>query len=758
MIDQTNKPNPINNSHCSYLLQLCDTIQDLDVATIIPTGLDLLKRYVGIGQIDFFDNSLFFDKIDRDILLQLQKGANFCTDITCYIPILEDDTLISVLSLQSEEKRQWTIEEIELCKQTLHRLLATRLRTKKLKSLSDSEQKHRLLFNSMDEGYCIIEMIHDADGKPIDWRYMQVNPAFERHNGLKDAQGKTIKEMTPDIEQKWMFIYDSVAQTGQPIRFEEDSSALSRIFSLYAFRMDPETKHVAVIFTDITGQRRAEEALKRSQDNYRTTLEQEVALRTEELLASKARLQSIFDTTLVQLSILEAVRNQSGQIEDFQIKLVNRELERETKRSDLVGKMYSEIFPETLTTGLIDVITKAVETGVSQQVEYCYPAGEVHQWYACMFVSSGGDSVVASYLNITTKKHSEQERYKNHLLLRQAEQLAQLGSWDYQLADGQLTWSEGMYELFELENDAKPNLHYYLKYSNKKSRATVEQIIDAIQNGKPSFQETLELQFDGRTKYIQMQTLVITDDDGQPERVLGTDIDVSAGYFAQQKLKNLEAERQREIVKIIFSTLEEERRRISENLHNGLAQLLYGVKISLHSLLQMPERDAFDKQLTYASELLGDAISENRRISHELMPPILEEFGLTESILDIAKKLQDQVNFTYRIKGTTIGLEKYIELAIYRTVQELMMNVVKHADATKAMVEVSIQARVISICVSDNGRGMDINSAKSDGIGLASIRSKIKLLNGQMDIQAKPKKGTIVKITFPLSVRLANDA
>lgn len=756
MIDQTNKPNPINNSHCSYLLQLSDTIQDLDVATVLPTGLDLLKTYLGIAQIEFFDNSLFVDKVDKDILLQLQKGINFSTDITCYIPILEDDTLISVLALQSEEKRQWTIEEIELCKQTLHRLLATKLRTKKLKSLSDSEQKHRLLFNSMDEGYCIIEMIHDVDGNPVDWRYLQVNPAFERHNGLKNALGKTIKEMTPDIEQKWMLIYDSVAQTGQPLRFEEDSTALSRIFSLYAFRMDEETKHVAVIFTDITGQRRAEEALKRSQDSYRFTLEQEVALRTAELQASKARLQSIFDTTLVQLSILEAVRNNDGQIKDFRIKLVNRELERETKRSDLVGKLYTEIFPATATTGLIDVMTRVVETGVAQQVEYCYPVGEVHQWYACMFVSAG-DSVVASYLNITTKKLSEQERYKNHLLLRQAEQLAQLGSWDYQLADGQLTWSEGMYDLFELGSDDKPNLLYYLQYAKTKSIATIERIIDAIRNGEPGFQEKLELQFNGKTKVIQMQTLVITDDDGQPERVLGTDIDISAGYFAQQKLKNLEAERQREIVKIIFSTLEEERRRVSENLHNGLAQLLYGVKINLHSLSQIPETDAFTKQLAYASELLGEAISENRRISHELMPPILEEFGLNESILDIAKKLQHQVSFTYRIKGMTIGLEKYIELAIYRTVQELMMNVVKHANATKAIVEVSVQPKIIGICVSDNGKGMDINSTKSNGIGLASIRSKIKLLNGQMDIQASPENGTTVKITFPLSIPSTND-
>ncbi|MGV3545557.1 MAG: PAS domain-containing protein [Pedobacter sp.] len=756
MNDQTHKQNLYNHNHCSYLLQLSDTIQDIDVADIFRVGLNLLKKYLQLSEVAFFDLNVFSEKCDNDILAQLQHGFHV-SNATCYhIPIMKTQALVGVLLLKSSEERVWTDDHIKLSEQTYQRLSAAALRAKKLKSLSNSEHKHRLLFHSMDEGYCIIEMIHDDNGTPIDWRYLQVNPAFERHNGLKNALGKTIKEMTPDIEQKWMLIYDSVAQTGQPIRFEEDSTALSRIFSLYAFRMDAETKHVAVIFTDITGQRRAEEALKRSQDNYRLTLQNEVALRTAELQASKARLQSIFDTTLVQLSILEAVRDEDGQIEDFRIKLVNRELEQETKRNDLVGKLYTQIFPATANTGLIDVMTKVVETGVAQQVEYCYPVGEVHQWYACMFVSSG-DSVVASYLNITTKKLSEQERYKNHLLLRQAEQLAQLGSWDYQLADGQLTWSEGMYDLFELDSDVKPNLHYYLQHAKKKSRANVERAINAIRTGENGFQETLMLQFGGKTKIIQMQTLVITDDDGQPERVLGTDIDISTGYFAQQKLKSLEEERQREIVKIIFSTLEEERRRISENLHNGLAQLLYGVKINLHNLSQKPEQDVFSKQLAYASELLSEAISENRRISHELMPPILEEFGLNESILDIAKKLQHQVNFTYRFKGATKGLEKYIELAIYRTVQELMMNVVKHANATKAIVEVSVQPKIIFIGVSDNGKGMQVNSTKSNGIGLASIRSKIKLLNGQMDIQASPETGTSVKITFPVSIPSSTD-
>lgn len=754
-------------SVCSYLLQLSDTIQDLAPAKIVPTALQLLKNQLDIEDMALsqttnggdsfvvlysdepsvlFLATLEFDESQKQILSQGQY-LNRIGEI--FIPLIHEEELTLILSIKSKIKRNWQQEEIHIIQQTIQRLWQTKLRAQKLLSLSDSEITHRILFQSMDEGYCIIEMIHNEQGSPIDWRFLQVNPAFERHNGLKNAQGKTIKELTPDIETKWMYIYDSVAQSGKPIRFEEDSNALGRIFSLYAFRMLGEKPHVAVIFTDITRQRQAETALQVAQNNYRNTMEIEVAKRTAELQASKAQLQSVFDTTLVQLSILEAIRDKQGNIHDFEIKLVNRELERETGKTDLVGQRYTEAFPMIRDTGLIELIAKAVYTGAPQQTEYCYPEDDLHQWYACMFVSSG-ESVVASYQNITVKKQVEQERYKNHLLLRQSEQLALLGSWDYQLDNQQLYWSEGMYELFGINPKVSIDLANYLLYANELSREKAKRLIEAIQNGQPSFTAILQLQIKGKLKTIQIQTQLITDEWGKPERVLGTDIDISAAYAAQEKLKQLEAERHREIVKVTFSTLEEERRRISENLHNGLAQILYGVKISLHTLNQKDKPEIFNKQLGYANELLSEAIAENRRISHELMPPILEEFGLNESIRDIVKKLQNQVNFTYRISGIPNTLEKYIKLAIYRTVQELMMNIVKHAQASSALVEIAIKPKNVCIRVSDNGCGISKEKSAQDGIGLASIRSKIKLLNGHMDIQST-SKGTAIQIDFPIN-------
>lgn len=127
--------------------------------------------------------------------------------------------------------------------------------------------RYKMLLDAIDEGYCIIKMLYDEDGNANNWLYLEVNRAFELNNGLSDALGKTILETTPNIEPKWFEQYDSVARTGIPKRFREDSIAFNRVFNLYVFRVGkPEDRTVTVIFTDITEQAKAEEKLKVSEE------------------------------------------------------------------------------------------------------------------------------------------------------------------------------------------------------------------------------------------------------------------------------------------------------------------------------------------------------------------------------------------------------------------------------------------------------------------------------------------------------------
>lgn len=124
----------------------------------------------------------------------------------------------------------------------------------------------RALVQSMDEGFCVLELIFDAAGRPVDFQYMQANPSFEKQSGLVNAIGKTIRQMVPDIEGHWIDTYGRVAVTGEPIRFVEEAVSMGRWFDVYAFRTgDASSRQIGVLFRDITGQKRAEEEFRSSQ-------------------------------------------------------------------------------------------------------------------------------------------------------------------------------------------------------------------------------------------------------------------------------------------------------------------------------------------------------------------------------------------------------------------------------------------------------------------------------------------------------------
>ncbi|MFD2365466.1 PAS domain S-box protein [Pseudoduganella sp. GCM10020061] len=192
-------------------------------------------------------------------------------------------------------------------------------------SLRQREERYRKLFNSIDEGFCTIEMIFDEAGRAVDYRYCEVNAMFVEQTGLHNVEGKRVRELLPEHESRWFEIYGSVARTGEPVRFENEARDLKRWYDLYAFRPDEsDTRLVAVLFKDITERKRLEQDMQRSarrKDEFLAMLAHELRnpLAPIGAAADLLRLGRIDEAHVRQTSdvIARQVRHMSSLVDDL---------------------------------------------------------------------------------------------------------------------------------------------------------------------------------------------------------------------------------------------------------------------------------------------------------------------------------------------------------------------------------------------------------------------------------------------------------
>jgi signal transduction histidine kinase len=173
--------------------------------------------------------------------------------------LVKDGRLVAGFGVHHTSPRMWTAEETALVQDTAERIWEAVERARAEATLRESEARYRTLFTSLNIGFCTIRVVFDAALKPVDYVFLDVNPAFEAQTGLVDAVGKRMRDLQPAHEEHWYGIYGRIALTGQPERFEQPAVALGRWYSVDAFRIGPpEHCEVGVLFEDITERKRGE--------------------------------------------------------------------------------------------------------------------------------------------------------------------------------------------------------------------------------------------------------------------------------------------------------------------------------------------------------------------------------------------------------------------------------------------------------------------------------------------------------------------
>ena len=210
-----------------------------------------------------------------------------------------------------------------------------------------------------------------------------------------------------------------------------------------------------------------------------------------------------------------------------------------------------------------------------------------------------------------------------------------------------------------------------------------------------------------------------------------------------EKEKAIQTEREKGLRAVIGSQ-EQERERIAKNLHDGVIQQLVSLKFGMDNLL--------DEHKTKLVKQLDDATYELRDLSHDLMPKNLEKFGLNEAISNLLETslVNTNINYTYDCYGLKNNISKDIEINLYRTVQELIHNAVKHSNANQIDAQLYQIENSLHLIFEDNGKGFDIEE-KAQGIGLQSINSRIKTINGTVNYESKPNEGTITTIKIQIN-------
>ena len=788
---------------------LCEFLQDYPLQRFAMERAERLEEALRLVAARTFDVVLL------DLTLPDSAGLDTCTRMrraAPHVPIVVltgvDDEAIAL-----EAMRQG-VEDYLVKGQIIHGGTIGRTiryaveRSRSELALRESEERYRTLFSTMVEGFALHEIICDSDGRPCDYRFLEVNPAFERQTGLQSADlvGRTVREVLPGIEPIWIERYGRVALTGRPEQFEACSGSLGRWYDVRAYQTVPG--RFAAGFTDITARRQVEAVQSFLAQSAGASDREDFFKVLARYLAQSLAADFVCIDRLVEdgLSAQTVAVYYDGQFEDNLAYTL-----KDTPCGAVVGRTVC-CFPRDV-RGMFprDAVLQEMKAegyvGITLWGHQGEPIGLIALIWRCPLEDPGPAQSLLQLVAVRTAGELERKRAEAALRasderLTRSQEIAHLGSWELDLVHNRLTWSDEAYRIFGLQpQEFGATYEAFLARVHPDDRTAVDA---AYSRSLREDQDAYEIEHrvvrpsTGEIRIVHEKCEHFRDASGRIIRSVGMVHDITERKQMEaklrrwndqleekvrvrtEKLRNTVDRLQEEVARRVRAegdlrqrsqTLEHrarqlqkltlelsqaedrERKHLAEILHDDLQQQLAAAKFHLGMLRNRVKYDPAQRSIAgQVDHMLADAIERSRSLSHELSPAILYHGDLGEALEWLAGQVQAKYGLTVHVDavGAVDAQSDALKVFLYRAAQELLFNVVKHSRINAARIRVRRMGRCLCLCVSDRGRGFDPQELKATaGFGLLSIRERVQLLGGRMRIKAAPGKGSTFFIVVP---------